>query len=75
MFPWKDFLTSGTDQENSKAKGGNGQIRKIIKKNKKERMKERKTRDFFMYMEVPILMCSPSVKNVLGLPPLCDPPS
>jgi hypothetical protein len=39
-------------------------------------MDERKTRDFFfVYMEVPILMYSPPVKNVLGLPSSsCDPP-
>jgi hypothetical protein len=47
MFPWKDFLTSGTDQENSKTQGGKGQIKNFKKKNKKERMDERKTRDFF----------------------------
>jgi hypothetical protein len=28
-----------------------------------------------MYLEVPILVCSPSVKNTLVLSPLCDPPS
>jgi hypothetical protein len=47
-----------------------GQIRKI-QKNKKERMDERKIRDFisifFTYVEVPILVCSPLVGNTLGL--------
>jgi hypothetical protein len=53
-----------------------GHIRKILK-NKKERMEERKRRDFFFTnLEVPILVCSPSVsKNTLGLLPLCNPPS
>jgi hypothetical protein len=46
------------DQENSKTGGGKGQIGKI-QKNKKKRMKERKRRDVFTYVEVPILMCSP----------------
>jgi hypothetical protein len=49
----------GTDQVNSKTQGGKGQIRKI-QKNKKERMEERKIRDFFnfflTYVEVPILV-------------------
>jgi hypothetical protein len=37
-------------------------------------MKE-KQEIFFMYVEVPILMCSSSIKNMLRLPPSCDPPS
>jgi hypothetical protein len=41
-------------------------------------MEERKRRDFliffFTYVEVPILVCSPSVSNTLKLSPLCDPP-
>jgi hypothetical protein len=58
MFLWKDFSM--------------GQIRKI-QKTKKERMEERKRRDFLFlffifltYMEGPILMCSPLVGNALG---------
>ncbi len=35
-------------------------------------MEERKRKDLFMYMEVPILLCSP---YTLGLLPLCDTPS
>ncbi len=35
-------------------------------------MEERKS---FTYVEVPILVCSPSVGNALRLPPLCDSPS
>jgi hypothetical protein len=42
-----------------------GQFKRTIQKNKKERMEERKRRDFFMYMEVPILMCSSSIGNAL----------
>jgi hypothetical protein len=51
-----------------------GQIRKI-KKNKKETMEERKRRDFVMDLEVPTLVCSPSVGNGLRLLPSYDPPS
>jgi hypothetical protein len=66
----------GTDQENSKTRGERGQIMKV-QKNKKERMEERKRRDFFLwYVEVPILiMCSSLFGNALRLPPLCNPPS
>jgi hypothetical protein len=42
----------------------------IFFKNKKERKKE-----IVAYMEVPILMCSPLVRNTLGLSPSRDPPS
>ncbi len=41
-------LFDGMDQENSKTQGGKGQIRKI-QKNKKERMEERKRRDFYVH--------------------------
>jgi len=51
---WEDFLI--------------GQIRKI-QKNRKERMEERKRRGFFTYVEVPILVCSPSVGNASGYRP------
>jgi hypothetical protein len=43
----KSFF-DGTDQENSKTQGVEGQIRKI-QKNKKERMEERKRRDFYIH--------------------------
>jgi hypothetical protein len=39
-------LFDGMDQENSKTQGGKGQMRKIEKENKKERVEERKRRDF-----------------------------
>jgi hypothetical protein len=73
MFRWKDFF-DGTDRENAKTQGGKGQMKKILKKNKKERTEERKRRDFLTYVKVPILLCSPLVGNGLGLPLLCDPP-
>jgi len=51
MFPWKDFF-DGTDQENAKAPGGKGQIRIFFFKSKKERMEERKRRDFYLFLNV-----------------------
>ncbi len=44
--PMERFF-DGTDQENLKTPGGKGQIRRIDK-NKKERMDERKRRDFHL---------------------------
>jgi len=77
MFPWKYFF-DGKDQENTKTRGGKGQIRKIQKKQEGKNGGKKKKR-FFTYVEVPILLlCSPLVGNVLSLPqesPLCDPPS
>jgi hypothetical protein len=74
MFPWKDFLMGrirkiqkhkerrkGTDQENFK------------KTRRKEWMKKKEK--IFIYMEVPILMCSPSVGNTFGLLTSCYTPS
>jgi hypothetical protein len=62
-----------------------GRIKKIqkhkeerdkLRKFKKTRRKEwRKKKEIFTYVEVPILVCSPSVENALKIPPLCDPPS
>jgi hypothetical protein len=48
-----------------------------LRKFKKTRRKEwrKKEEDIFIYVEVPILVCSPSVENILEIPPLCDPPS
>jgi hypothetical protein len=67
----------GTDQENSKTQGGKGQVRKIQKKKKKkERMEERKKKKYFLlhtYVEVPILVCSPSVRNALQATALMQP--
>ncbi len=64
--PMERFF-DGTDQENSKNKEG-----KIGGKKKKS--------SFFLFfqfflmnMEVPILVCS--LRNTLGLLPLCNPPS
>jgi hypothetical protein len=73
MFPMERFF-DGMDQENSKTQGGKGGIKRI-QKNKKERKNGgKKTKRFFTYVEVPILMCFPSVGNALGLPASCDPP-
>jgi hypothetical protein len=62
------------DQENSKTQGGKGQMRKIQKKNKKERKNAgkkknlyagKKKKEILTYVEVPIVVCSPSVGNTL----------
>jgi hypothetical protein len=45
-------------------------IRKIQKN-----MKERKRRDFFKYVKIPKLVCSPLVRKALRLQPLCNTPS
>jgi hypothetical protein len=44
---------------------------------KKTRRKEwrKEKEEISMYVEVPILVCSPWVGNTLGLPPSCNPPS
>jgi hypothetical protein len=55
MIPWKDVLMWW--------------IRKV-QKHKKERMEERKRRDFYT-----LLMCSSLFRNGLRLQPLCNPPS
>ncbi len=64
----------GMDQENSKTQGGKGQIRKF-QKNKKERMEQRKRRDFYIHGGSHTRVCSPSIENTLRQPPSCDPPS
>jgi hypothetical protein len=73
MFLWKDFLM--------------GRIRKIqnheeerdrsgkFKKTRRKEWRKEKEKEIFMYVEVSIPMCCPSVGNALGLPPSCDPPS
>jgi hypothetical protein len=58
------------DQKDSKTRGGKGQIRKLKITRRKEWRKENE--ETFTYVEVPILMCSPWVRNRLG--PSCDPP-
>jgi len=60
--PMERFF-NGMDQENSKTQGGKGEIRKI-QEDQKERMEERKRRDFYN-LEVPILVCSPLIGNIL----------
>jgi len=74
MFPCSHgTIFDGTEKENSKTRGGRGQIRKI-QENKKEIIEERKRRD--------LRICGGSHTRVFaigwgcpGLPPLCDPPS
>jgi hypothetical protein len=73
MFPWKDFLL-GRIRKNSKTQGGKGQIRRIFFETRRKEWRKEKE-EIFMYVEVPILVCFPSVVNALGLPPSCDPPS
>jgi hypothetical protein len=50
-----------------------GQIPKIKNTSRKEWRKEKE--EILKYMEIPILVCSPSVGNTLRLLPLCNPPS
>jgi hypothetical protein len=64
----------GTDWENSKPQGGKGQIRKN-EKNKKERIHGKRRRDVLCMWRFPYFVCSPSVRNTLGLPPSCNPTS
>jgi hypothetical protein len=68
--PMKRFFDE-TDQDDSKTQGGKGQIRKIQKKGKEWR-KEKE--EIFTDVEVPILVCSPSARNALVLPPSCNLP-
>jgi hypothetical protein len=61
--PMESFF-DGTDQENSKTRGGKGQIKnKKFKKNRRKEWREIK-RDFYT-VEVPILVCSSSIGNTL----------
>jgi len=58
----------GTNQEISEIQGGKVQIRKIQKKQEGKNGGKKKMRLFCLrYVEVPILVCSPSVGNT---PPL-----
>jgi hypothetical protein len=41
-------------------------LRIFLKKAKRKELRKEKE-EIFMYMEVPILMCSPSVRNTLAL--------
>jgi hypothetical protein len=73
-----EIFFDGTDPENSKNKRRKGMTDQefFLKKTRKEWRKEKKEEIYlFPSVEVPILMCSPTVENALGLPPSCDPPS
>jgi hypothetical protein len=72
MFPWKDFLM-GRIKKMQKHKEERDRSGKFKKTRKKEWMKEKE--EISMYVEVPILVCSPSVGNTLGLLPSSNPPS
>jgi hypothetical protein len=72
MFPWKDFLM-GRIRKNKKHKEERHRSGKFKKTRRKEWRKERK--DIFRYMKVPILVCSRSVGNTLGLLPSYNLPS
>jgi hypothetical protein len=66
MFPWKDFLM-GWIRKIQKHKEEKDRSGKFKKTRRKEWMKEKE--EIFMYVEVPILVCSPSVGNTLRLLP------
>jgi hypothetical protein len=66
MFPWKDFLM-GRIRKIQKTKGGKGHT---VQEKKKKKQEEKKKKRFFTYVEVPILMFSPSVGNILVRPSL-----
>jgi hypothetical protein len=72
MFPWKEFLM-GWIRKFQKHKEGRDKSGKFKKTRRKEWRREKE--QIFMYLEVPILVCSPLVGDALGLPPLCDLPS
>jgi hypothetical protein len=71
MFPWKDFLL-GRIREIQKHKEERGRSGEFKKTRRKEWRKEKE--EIFMYVEVPILVCFPSVGNTLGVPPSCNLP-
>jgi hypothetical protein len=60
MFPWKDFLM-GLIRKIQKHKEERDRSGKFRKTRRKEWRKEKE--EIFTYVEVPILMCSPSVGN------------
>jgi hypothetical protein len=74
MFPRKEFLMGSIrklQKHKESDRSGN-----FLKTRRKEWRKE-KEEIFFekTYVEVPILVCFPSVRNTFKLSPLCDPPS
>ncbi len=52
-----------------------GKFKQTRRKEWKKEKEEIYSYLFFTFVEVPILVCSPSVENALGLLPLCNPPS
>jgi hypothetical protein len=71
MFPWKDFSMRWIKkvQIHKEERDRSG---KFNKRRRKERRKEKE--EIFTYLEVPILVYSPSVRNALRLPPSCNLP-
>jgi hypothetical protein len=63
---FKNTRPKGTEQENSKKQEG---------KNGRKKKKRFYFYFFKTFVEVPILVCSPSVGNALRLLPSCNPPS
>jgi hypothetical protein len=75
MFPWKDFLM-GRIRKFQKYKEERYRSGKFKKKQEGKNGGKKKMRLFCLrYVEVPILVCSPSVGNTLRLPLSCNPPS
>jgi hypothetical protein len=66
MFPWKDFLM-GWIMKIQKHKEARDKSEKFKKTRKKEWRKEKE--EIVKYMEIPILVCSPSVGNAPGYHP------
>ncbi len=73
MCLWKDFLMGWIRkiQNHKEERDRSGKF----KKTRRKEWRKGKKKEIFMYVEVSIPMCSPSVGNALGLPPSCDPPS
>jgi hypothetical protein len=66
MFPWKDFLM-GWITKIEKQKEEMDKSEKFKKTRRKEWRKEKE--EIVKYVEIPILVCSPLVRNALRLPP------
>jgi hypothetical protein len=66
MFPWKDFLM-GWITKIEKHKEEMDKSEKFKKTRRKEWRKEKE--EIVKYVEIPILVCSPLVRNALRLPP------
>jgi hypothetical protein len=72
IFPCKEILM-GWIRKIQKHKEEKDKSGKFKKTRRKEWRKEKE--QIFIYLEVPILVCSPLVGDALELPPSCNPPS